>query len=151
ATHPITSSARAGITDACAATTTASTFQLTFNVVEEPPVRALRDELLWCALDHASFMEPQGVKAQRVLGISITPPPIWQPCEDLERNIGPRFITLGRQKTRRLLRFLCADIHRLQKGAQRPSGGDRILLNEGPACTEHATEVLRPRSILPGV
>src|SRR5262245_22274005 len=48
--------------------------QLLLELVDEPPVGALGDNLLRARLDHSSLMQPQGIEAQRVFGIVLAPP-----------------------------------------------------------------------------
>src|SRR5437879_2703348 len=43
--------------------------QLAFELVQEAPVRALGDYLLWARLDEARLVQPQGIVPDRVLGI----------------------------------------------------------------------------------
>jgi hypothetical protein len=49
--------------------------QLLLQLIEEAPVGALGDELLWTRLDHAGFVEAQSVEAYGVLHI-VGPPAV---------------------------------------------------------------------------
>src|SRR5262245_29964888 len=48
-------------------------FQFPLQLVEEPPVRALRDDLLRARADHAGLVQPERVEPERVLGIELSP------------------------------------------------------------------------------
>src|SRR5436853_7410049 len=50
-----------------------STLQLALELIEETPVRAVRDDLCRSGFDHAGFAQPQGIEADRVLGIVLAP------------------------------------------------------------------------------
>src|SRR5215831_1875219 len=50
-----------------------SALQLTLELIENPPVGALRDEGCRARLDHARLAQPQGVKADRIIGIIVAP------------------------------------------------------------------------------
>src|SRR5690349_10041902 len=50
-----------------------SRLQLTLEFVEEAPIGVLGDELLWARLDHARFVHPQRVEAERVLWVVVAP------------------------------------------------------------------------------
>src|SRR4029453_10845021 len=49
------------------------TLEFLLQLVEKPPVRALRDDLLRARLDHSSLAQAQGIESDRVLGIVLAP------------------------------------------------------------------------------
>src|SRR6266542_975152 len=49
------------------------TLQLLLQLVEEPPVRGLGEDLLGTRLDHARLVQAEGVEARRVLGVVLPP------------------------------------------------------------------------------
>src|SRR3984893_4478617 len=50
-----------------------SRLQLAFELVQKAPIRAVGDYLLRGRLDEAHLVEPQGIKADGVLGVVLTP------------------------------------------------------------------------------
>src|SRR5215831_8955364 len=50
-----------------------SRLQFAFELVQEPPFRAIGDDLLRGRLDEAHFVEPQRIIADRILGIVFAP------------------------------------------------------------------------------
>src|SRR6516225_2208431 len=51
----------------------ASRLQLAFELVKKAPIGAVGDDLLWRSFDCAVFAKAQGVEADCVLGIVVTP------------------------------------------------------------------------------
>src|SRR5262245_39131425 len=49
------------------------TFQLFLELVEQPPIHALRDDFLRVRLDHSSLVQPQGIETHGVLGVVLAP------------------------------------------------------------------------------
>src|SRR5215471_5741604 len=47
--------------------------QLALELVKEAPIGALRDDLVWCRLDHARFVQTQRVKADRIFRVVFAP------------------------------------------------------------------------------
>ena len=47
--------------------------QLLLQLVEEAPVGALGDDLLGARFDHPGLMQPEGVEADRIFGIVVSP------------------------------------------------------------------------------
>src|ERR1700756_2678672 len=73
--------------------------EFAFDLVEDPPVRVLGDELLWPRLDHARLVQPERIEAERVPSLEpialfsegkidafLAGPPVLQ--EVRARNIG---------------------------------------------------------------
>jgi hypothetical protein len=87
------------------------------------------------------------MKTQRVLWIGIPPSPIWQGLENLQRDVGAGLLALGGEIARRPLWLLGTQVRCLQDSPQYSPRGDRMLLDELAARTEHAAEVLRPRPV----
>src|SRR3954468_5009029 len=50
-----------------------SRLHLALELIEEAPVRVLGNELLRVGLDQSGFLHAQRIKAERVLGIIVTP------------------------------------------------------------------------------
>lgn len=53
----------------------ASNLQFTLDLVEEAPVSEACDDLVGRLLDHADFIQSEGEKTDRVLGVAIPPEP----------------------------------------------------------------------------
>src|ERR1700674_2159916 len=115
---------------ATAASKTASritlTLQLLLQLVEEPPVGALGDQLLRARLDHARLVQAERVEADRVLGAVLAPPAVGDVLHGLQRvlvRVGEPPVDHGAGRHLRLER---ADPVRLEEGADRPLGGDGV-------------------------
>src|SRR6185503_12825961 len=52
---------------------TSSSLELLSQLSQEPPVGALRNDLLRAGLDHSGFAQPQGIEAHRVLMVVFAP------------------------------------------------------------------------------
>src|ERR1700686_4876556 len=50
-----------------------SRLQLAFYLVEKPPIRPIGDDLLRARFDETCFVQAQGIKADRVLGVVFAP------------------------------------------------------------------------------
>src|SRR2546422_7541997 len=62
-------------------------FQLFLQLVEEPPVRALAEDLLRARLDHPRFVKAERVEAQRVLVILRAPQVVRELLDQLKRVV----------------------------------------------------------------
>src|SRR5919106_5673271 len=93
--------------------------QLLLQLIEEAPVRALRNDLLGACLDHARLMQAQGVEPQRVLGVILAPRAVWQLLQRLHRVVIVLGNTFVNKHPGHALRLLCAQRVRFQNGAHR--------------------------------
>ena len=64
-----------------------SCLQFPFQFVEEAPVGALGDDLLWARLDEARLVHAQGVEADRVRSVIISPSVVRDLVKRLERVV----------------------------------------------------------------
>src|SRR5262249_40807916 len=124
-----------------------SSLQLTLELVEEAPVRALRDDLTGRRLDHARLVQSQRIEPDRVLGIVLSPLSVRQLVHDLQRIVVTGCEMPVHEGSCRTIGRRRAEIDGFQDSAQRPLGGNRILANEFSASREKTAEVLRPGSI----
>ena len=62
-------------------------FNSCLQLVEEPPVGTLRDDLLWARLDHPGLVQAQRVEADRVLGVVVAPPVVRDVLHGLQRIV----------------------------------------------------------------
>ena len=65
----------------------ASRLQLAFELVQEPPVGAVGDDLLRARLDHADLVQAQGIEADRVLGVVLPPYVVGDLVQGLQRIV----------------------------------------------------------------
>src|SRR4029077_13471950 len=61
-----------------------SRLQVAFELVQEAPIRALGDDLLWARLYEAHIAHAQGVEPQRILGVVLAPFVIWKLADRLK-------------------------------------------------------------------
>src|SRR6478672_7541789 len=71
-----------------------SHFQLLLKLIQKPPFRAAGDELIGIRFDHPALAQAQRVKAQRVLGVRLSPAAIRKVAQYLQRAL-VAFITFG--------------------------------------------------------
>src|SRR5438874_12255691 len=126
-----------------------SAFQLLLELIDEPPVGAVRDDLLGARLDHPDLVEAQGVEADRVFGVEVPPAAI----RDLPHRLQRVLITvpLVGHQPRRSIGFGRAEVGRFEDGAERALARHRMLAGELPVPGDDAAEVLRPRPVDPAV
>src|SRR5215471_11677238 len=130
---------------------TISSLELPFELIEDSPVRALRDELLGVGLDHAALMQAQGVEAQGVLRHVLAPARIGNFPERL-----PRVLELGRilpfhEKASHAVRLARAEVGRLEERAKCSLCRYRMRAGELPVGRRHAAEILGPWPVGRGV
>ena len=89
-------------------------------------------------------MEPKSIKPDRILGIILPPFVVAVFPEGLQRMVVSRGDAAIDEPPYRGLGFGGAKISRLEDGAQRAFGRDRILADVFPVARQHAAEVLRP-------
>src|SRR5262249_38214954 len=70
---------------------TRSRLQLLLQLVKDPPICTLRNELLRTRLDHPDLVEAQGMEAQRVFGIGLAPAVVGPGLEHLQAHLVARF------------------------------------------------------------
>src|SRR2546423_14181532 len=84
--------------------------QLLLELLEEPPVGALRDELLRAGLEHPSLVQAQSVEAKRVLGVVLAPLVVWNIFHGLEGIVVPGRVALVHEDPGRPLRLTRAHV-----------------------------------------
>src|SRR6266513_1087901 len=126
-----------------------SAFQLLLELIDEPPVGAVRDDLLGARLDHPALGEAQGVEADRVFGVEVPPAAI----RDLPHRLQRVLITvpLVGHQPRRSIGFGRAEVGRLEDGAEGALARHRVRADELPVPGDGTAEVLRPRPVDPAV
>src|SRR5215813_2918225 len=125
--------------------------QLLLELVDEAPVRALSEDLLWARLHHFRFVEPQRVEAHGIRGLVLGP--------SAERHVAHRLQSIvirARESpvddaAGRTIRSAHADLVGLQDRPESPLGCHRVAVDELAIAEGHAAEILRPRAILRGV
>src|SRR6516162_3488311 len=100
--------------------------------------------LLRGRFDEARLVEPKSIKPHRILGIVLPPFVVAVFPEGLQRMVVSRGDAAIDEPPYRGLGFGGAKISRLEDGAQRAFGRDRILADVFPVPRQHAAEVLRP-------
>src|ERR1043166_6270773 len=118
--------------------------QLLLELLWEPPVGALGDELLRTALEHTSLVQAEGVKAHRILGVVLAPLVVWNIFHGLEGIVVPGRVALIHKDPGRPLRLTRAHVGCFQDRAQRPFGGHRVCPDECPVPGHHVAEVVGP-------
>src|SRR5436190_7898475 len=126
-----------------------SALQLLLELVDEPPVGAVRDDLLGARLDHPDLVQAQGVEADRVLGVEIAPPAVRDLLHRLQRVLVA--VPLVGNQPRRSVGLGRAEVGRLEDGAEGALARRRVLTDELPVPGGNAAEVLRPRPVDPTV
>src|SRR5215472_6914809 len=95
-----------------------SYLQFPFQFVEEAPVGALGDDLLWARLDEARLVHAQGVEADRVRSVIISPSVVRDLVKRLERVVVSRSEAPIDDPLRDASRLAGAEIRRLEDGAR---------------------------------
>src|SRR5262249_56666246 len=121
----------------------ASRLQFAFELVEEPPVGAVRNDLFRSGLDQTGFAQAKRVPPDRVLGIEL-PPLVIVVRQCLSGIVGSRNATAVGEASRDALGVRVAYIRRLQKRAQHRSGRVRVRPDVIRKTGQHAAEILRP-------
>src|SRR5215471_16570893 len=111
------------------------------------PVGVFGDELLWIGLDQAGLAQPQCVEADRVLGIQVAPNVVTDFAQRLRGIVVTRRESSVDHQLRRMPRIGCTKVSCLQYGAQRAFGCNGISTGKLRAGRQHATIILRPRSV----
>src|SRR5215467_9955848 len=130
---------------------TISSLQLPFELVEDSPVRALRDQLLGVGLDHAALMQAQGVEAQGVLRHVLAPARIGNFPECLPRVLELGRVLLFHEKAGHAVGLARAEVGRLEERAKCSLCRYRMLAGELPVGRRHAAEILGPWPVGRGV
>src|SRR5438132_2022393 len=121
--------------------------QLLLQLVEEAPVGALGEDLLWIGPDHPGLVEPKRVEADGVLGVVLAPLVVGQLLHRLERVLVAGRVALVHKCAGHALRVERAQVRGLQDGAEGALGRDWIFSDKLLARSHEAAEVLRPRPI----
>ena len=103
-----------------------SRLQLAFELVEEAPIRAAGDNPLGRRLDHADFVQPKRIKADRVLGVVVAPFVVRDLVQRLQCIIIARGEPAIDEASRGAARFGSAEVCRLENRAQYPLCGDGV-------------------------
>src|SRR5204863_4431192 len=107
-----------------------SSLQLILQLVEEPPVRPLRDETLRRRLDHPGLAKTERIEADRVLRIVDAPLVVRDVLHRLERIVVARCEGAVDEGARGPLGREGAEAGPLQERPPRPLGRERRLLAE---------------------
>jgi hypothetical protein len=126
----------------------ASCIQLTLEFIEKLPVCSVHDPL-GRRVDHPRFMQPERIKAERVLGVIVAQAPVLDVGQRLERVVLAGEAHIG-QPLCNPLRFGSTIVCCFEERAKIALGGDRMLLHKIPTALERAAEILRPGPILNG-
>src|SRR6266568_627804 len=118
-----------------------SPLQLLLQLVQEPPVSALRDQALRCRLDHSRLAEAEGIEADRVLRIVDAPLVVRNILHGLERIVVARCEAAIDEGESGPLRFEGAEVGSFQDCPQRPLGRDWMFLDELPVTRGEAAKV----------
>src|SRR6516164_10332460 len=124
-----------------------SGLQLAFELVQELPIGAVGNDLLRVRFDEARFIQSQGVKADRVLGVVLAPFVVRQLTKHLKRVVVASGETAIDELSSDSRRLGDAEVRRLEYGAQRAFRRDRIPLEVVPVAREHAAIILRPWAV----
>src|SRR5215510_12204553 len=120
---------------------------LLLKLVEEAPVGALGDDLLRGTLDQANLVQAQGIKAHRVFWVIFPPAIIGNLLQRLQGIVVARRETLLHHALGGAVGFEGTEVCRLQNGAQRPLGSDRMFAHELAVASHDAAEILGPWTI----
>src|SRR2546427_337718 len=127
------------------------TFQLPLQLVQEAPVGALRDDLLWAGFDHPGFVKSKGVEAHRVLRIVLPPDVIANLLHRLKGVGVVRCEPLVHDESRGPVRLEGAHVGRFEDRPHRTLRGDWVRPDEVPIAGYDATEIFGPRPIYAAV
>src|SRR6266446_6840866 len=72
--------------------------QFLFQLIQETPIGALRNELLRVGLDHSHLVQPQSMKTYGVFGVGLPPAFVIEASKHLQPNFVARFIAFGHEK-----------------------------------------------------
>src|SRR5262249_16377368 len=122
-----------------------SSLQLALELIENPPVGALRDEGWRAGLDHARLAQPQGVKADRIIGIVVAPACVGNLLHRLKRIVV--LIALRRHQAGGLLGLGSAKVRCLGDGAHGTLRSHWMPADKLPVAGNDAAQVLRPGAI----
>src|SRR5689334_10628009 len=125
-----------------------SASKFTSNLVEEPPVGCIRDNLRRIRFQHPRFAQTKRVKADGVFGIKLAPAVVRHVRKRLSRIVVARRETPIYHTLRNKGRRAYAQIRRPEHGANYTFGGDGILSDELTIPRQHAAIILRPWAIL---
>src|SRR6266540_3223415 len=124
-----------------------SALQLALELVEEPPVHGLGNDLVGARFDQARFAQPQREETDCILGVVFTPLIVRDFFQRLERIVVLGGETALDHALRHSHRIACAEVGRLEDGAQRALGRNRIFADEVPVSRQHAAIVLGPWAV----
>src|SRR5215813_2157208 len=124
-----------------------SRLQLALELVEEAPVGAVGDDLLWARFDQTDLVQPQRVEAHGVLGVVLAPLVVGQFAQSLQRIVVPRGEAAIDNLPRDALRLGGAEIRRFEDGTNHALGRDRIVSDIIAVARQYAAKVLRPRAV----
>src|SRR6516162_506935 len=124
-----------------------SRLEFAFDLIQEPPVRALRDDLVGSGFDQTDLVQAQRIEPRGVFGI-VFPPPVVRELAHRLRGIG----VTGREVAIDHAAgdpegFDPAEVRRLEDCAHHPLGCHRMLAHEFAVSGQHAAKILRPRPV----
>src|SRR6516225_1278545 len=124
-----------------------SRLQLVFEFIEKMPIGVFGDQLLWVGIDQTGLVQPQCVEADRVLGIQVAPNVVTDFAQRLQRIVVTRRNSSIDNQLRRTPRIGCTQVSGLEDGTQRELSCNGIFASKLRASRQHATIILRPRSV----
>ena len=121
--------------------------QLFPDLLQEPPVRAGRDDLVGRRLDHAELAQTQRLETDRVLGVVLPPAAIGDVVQAL-----PHIVVAGReaaidQALRDPIGLGGANVGGPHHRAHDALGRDRVAADKIGVADQHAAEILRPWTV----
>src|SRR5215470_10465886 len=125
--------------------------QLLLELVEDAPVRALRDDLLWARLDHPGFLEPDCVEAHGVGRVHDSPLAVGQRFHRLQGPVVAIGVAVVHEESRGPLGLERTYSRCFEEGTQGALGRDGVLPHEVTVGRHHAAEVLGPGTVGEGV
>src|SRR2546427_5149937 len=122
-------------------------FQLFLELVEDAPVGALHNDLLWTRFDHPGLVETEGVEADRILRVVLSPLGVRELLNELDGVVEARGVAAIHHEPRDAVRLEGADVGTLENRPHRSLRCDRILTDELSIPRDDTAKVLRPGSV----
>src|SRR5438552_1232199 len=119
-----------------------SALQLLLELVDEPPVGAVRDDLLGIRLDDSRFVQAQRVEPHSILDFILAPPAVWNLLHRLERVVVALREATLHDDAGGALGFQCADLVGLHDRPQGALGCHRVLVDKVVVGHHPTAEVL---------
>src|SRR2546426_6211733 len=121
--------------------------QFFLQFAKEAPVGPLRNDLLWTRLDHPGLVEAEGVEADRILRVVLSPLGVRELLDELNGVVEARGVAAIHHEPRDAVRLKGADVGTLENRPHRSLRCDRILTDELSVPCDDTAKVLRPGSV----